>query len=74
MFFIQVDPSGRARAALREHPPAASLEARRCLIAAYEAPLYPNALEATVAWSSASPPQRTYSIALPIVMAVNDYG
>lgn len=74
VFWIEVDARGRGRVSLREHPESASVEARRCLNAAYEAQAYPTALEATVAWSAASPPKRTYSIALPIVVSVNDYG
>lgn len=73
-FWIVVNERGSARTTLRESPAPLSADARRCLERAYEAQPFPAPLAATVAWSAASPPQRTYSISLPITLAVNTYG
>jgi hypothetical protein len=41
---------------------------------AYRLQIYPKAMEATVAWSAASPPQATYSIAYPFELQLGRHG
>ena len=72
--WIVVGPNGAAGATVRDAPDAAGTAARRCIAAAYAGQRYPTPLAATVAWSAASPPQRTYSIAYPLELRVHAYG
>jgi hypothetical protein len=74
VMWIVVDARGRGKAELREAPAGSSKSGRHCVEAAYEAPIYPTAMQATVSWSSASPPRPTYSIALPFELSVRSYG
>jgi hypothetical protein len=66
--WIVVDASGRAKASFRELP-AKNPAGTRCMRDAFEAQRFPSPWEATVAYSGNSPPQRTYSVAYPFIVA-----
>lgn len=66
--WIVVSHSGRAKTSLRDAPgknPAGT----RCMLDAFDAQRFPSPWEATVAYSSVSPPQRTYTISYPFIVA-----
>jgi len=63
--WIEVDARGRGKAQVRDAPAPLAPAARRCLARAFERPRYPTVGQALVAWSAASPPGRTYSVAYP---------
>jgi hypothetical protein len=72
--WIVVSARGRGKVEVRTAPAGLSQPGRRCVERAYRAQIYPRALEATVAWSAASPPRATYSIAYPFELRVRGYG
>ena len=72
--WIVVDARGRGKVELRKAPADISRFGRRCVERAYGARIYPRAMEATVAWSAASPPRASYSIAYPFELRLNGYG
>jgi hypothetical protein len=72
--WIVVDDRGRGKVDVRTAPAGVSRPGRRCVERAYRAQIYPRVIEASVAWSAASPPRATYSIAYPFVLRVRGYG
>ena len=74
MVWIIVDARGRGSVKLRDAPAGSTPPGRHCVEAAYSARVYPNAMEATVSWSGASPPRSTYSISYPFELRVHGYG
>jgi hypothetical protein len=72
--WIRVGEAGRAGVEVREAPAELEPDARRCITRAFARRKYPTPIAATVAWSAASPPQRSYSIGYPFVLALGTYG